>query len=242
MSLNLTSSVIVARALQLIPEGERSQETATCAFCGLHIAPGDTRAPFSVGPSFTDDASLAARGSKWICGHCAALTTQDGLRQSGHGVFAGDGVRPFRKWTDISAALINPPQGPFVMVHATRNNQHMAWRAPVNFSRDLYYVRVGLSDLRIRRPVLQPAVQACARIAAHMGIGATEKSLPHPFATLSPDLKDSHTVLRRRGPEKTSPGIEDAAKKLPDDFALLHSLSLGESWALRFLLTPGAGA
>lgn len=241
MSLHLTSSVIVARALRLIPDGERSSECVTCAFCGLSIVHGDARAPFSVGPSFTDDSSLAARGSKWICGHCAALTTQDGLRQSGHGVFSDDGVRPFRKWADISAALIDPPHGPFVMVHATRNNQHMAWRAPVNFSRDLYYVRVGLSDLRIRRGVLEPAVHACSRIAAFMGIAATDKSLPHPFATLSPDLKESHTVLRRRGPEKSSPTIEDVAQKLPHDLAMLHSLSLGESWALRFLLTPGAG-
>ncbi|MHB1702230.1 MAG: type IV CRISPR-associated protein Csf1, partial [Acidobacteriaceae bacterium] len=234
--------VVVARALRLQPEGERSPEAATCAFCGLHIGHGDARAPFSAGASFTDDSSLAVRGSPWICGHCAALTTQEGLRQSGHGVFSEAGMRPFRKWADISAALIDPPQSPFVMVHATRNNQHMAWRAPVNFSRDLYYVRVGLSDLRIRRPVLQPAVLACARIAAYMGITATDKSLPHPFATLSPDLKESHTALRRRGPEKNSPNIEDAAQKLLDDFALLHSLSLGESWALRFLLTPGAGA
>ena len=136
MPLNLTSSVVVARALRLQPEGERSPEAATCAFCGLHIGHGDARAPFSAGASFTDDSSLAARGSTWICGHCAALTTQEGLRQSGHGVFSDAGMRPFRKWADISAALIDPPQGPFVMVHATRNNQHMAWRAPVNFSRE----------------------------------------------------------------------------------------------------------
>ena len=239
MSTIQTSSQIIAQALGIATTGRPSTEPCTCAYCGAQIGIGDLRAPFkATGAAFTDDTSLACRGSAWACGHCDSLLGAEALRTTGVGVFSPAGVRPFRKWVDVAAALTTPPEPPFVMVYATRNNQHMAWRAPVNLSRDLFYVRVGLTDLRIRRAMLARAVEACATIAGVMGIEATAKSLPHPFAALSPDLKEAHTDLRRRGDKFT---IQEAAEQEPDAFRLLQTLSLGETWALRFVLTPGAG-
>ena len=122
------------------------------------------------------------------------------------------------------------------MVYATANNQHMAWRARVNLSRDLFYVRVGLRDLRIRRKILLDAIDACGRIAAHLGIEATAKSLPNPFATLSSDLKEAHGALRIKADQ-----MVNIQAHCVDDMRLLRDLSLGESWGLRFLLSPNAG-
>lgn len=242
--MKLSSSVIVARAWGKTPDGVPAPHAGRCAFCGLEIAEGDPYVPFEAGSYFMDDLTLAARGSGMTCGHCVHLLSAQGLRDSGHGIFSEtDGALPFRKWADIARALREPPRPPFVAVYATANNQHMAWRAPINFSRDLFYVRVGLRDLKIRRPVLLAAVDACMRVGEFMGIPATAKSLSHPFIHLSNDLKDhAHSLLRRKGPNDTSPTLEEAAQALPRELELIGGLTLGETWALRFLLSPNAGS
>lgn len=236
MNRVLTSSQIITQALGLAPEGVASKEEGCCAYCGATILPGDLCAPATFGPAFMDDLSLACRGSTLICGHCAPLLSASALMATSHGVFSSQGVRPFRKWADVSESLRNPPEPPFVMVYATANNQHMAWRARVNLSRDLFYVRVGLRDLRIRRKTLLDAIDASGRIAAYLGIEATAKSLPNPFATLSSDLKEDHGALRIKADQMV--GIQ---AHCIDDMRLLRDLSLGESWGLRFLLSPNAG-
>ncbi len=237
-----TSSQVIVRALGLQPDGAPAQAPGICAFCAAPIAAGDLATAFSVGPSFMDDLSLAGRGSKMTCGCCSVLLGAEALKTTGYGAFSEeDGALPFRKWADITAALTHPPRPPFVMVRATANNQHMAWRAPVNLSRDLFYVRVGLRNLKIRRPMLLEAVEASQRIARAVGIEPTAKSLAHPFGALSPDLKvdgtPDHATLRLRGEQ-----IRSLELSHPSDMATIRNLTLGETWALRFLLSPAAGA
>lgn len=236
--LELTSSAIVSRALALIPDGVRLQGDAVCAMCGAHIAHGSIVAPFAVGEGFMDDLSLAARGSPAICQHCETLTHMDALRASGHGAFNAFGVMPMRKWADVRAALLFPPEPPFVMVYATANNQHMGWRAPVNHSKDAYMVRVGLRDLLIRRKVLLRAVDACAVLARALGLEwpATAATSPHPFIGLSSDLKEpTHAVLR---PALCDPSFRATLdEREREALRLIMGLTLGETWALRFVLT-----
>lgn len=240
----ISSSVIVAKALGYMPEGVPAKQDGACAFCGLHIAEGDLSSPFSVSPAFMDDLSLAAKGSDMTCGHCAPLMTAAALRETGYGVFTHNGVRPFRKWGEIATALANPPDEPFVMLYATANNQHMAWRAPVNFSPDLFYVRVGLRDLKIRHAILMRAVEVSQKVANVFGYEATEKTLAHPFTRLSSDLKEiGHSSLRVYSPSKkeVEEGHYEKVAQHQEDIDFLMNLTLGETWALRFLLTPGAG-
>lgn len=238
-------SQIVATALGLAPDGTPAKGEARCGYCGAMINPGDMCIPFSAGAGFMDDLSLAARGSAWTCGYCAVLLGVEGLRASGYGMFSlDDGVLPFRKWGDIARALENPATPPFVAVYATANNQHMAWRAPVNLSRDVFYVRVGLRDLRIRRPFTLRAVEAAVKIGEFMGIAPTKSSLPHPYAMLSSDLKDhGHGQLRASATSKSKGRVllHEAREALPEEFTYLDNLTLGETWAMRFLLSPNAG-
>lgn len=249
---SLKSSELVCRARGDEPAGVLAEQPGVCALCGCEIKPGDLQVSLSLGDGFMDDLYLSARGSQVVCGWCPPTMTADGLKVTGHGVFSPEGVRPFRKWGDIAASLQEPPQPPFVMVYATANNQHMAWRAPVNWSRELFYVRVGLRDLKIRRQVLLAAIDDCALVAEAIDRlkeektqqnkqpkagKAVKKTLPHPFASLSSDLKDI-------GHGRFKPvAFEAAAKDELIKAALdrLLNLTLGETWALRFLLTPGAG-
>lgn len=244
--IKYTSSMIVSKARGLEPDGIPASKEGHCAFCGADIHIGDLQVPFSVSGGFMDDLSLADKGSDMTCGWCVHSISAEGLRATGYGVFSlNDGVLPFRKWVDVRAALLEPPEGAFVMTYATANNQHMAWRAPVNYSRNLFYVRVGLRDLKIRRPKLIEAVEVCARVAEAIGRGdPIGKTLPNPFGSLSPDLKDiDHANLGRaisiQSTEKYAHLKDDA--NYQSDLAFLMGLTLGETWALRFVLTPNAG-
>ena len=240
-----SSSEIVATALGIAPDGTPAKVEGRCGYCGAKISPGDMCIPFSAGAAFMDDLSLAARGSAWTCGYCAVLLGVDGLRASGYGMFSlDDGALPFRKWGDIAQALENPAAPPFVAVYATANNQHMAWRAPVSLSRDIFYVRVGLRDLRIRRPFTLRAVEAAVKIGEFMGVAPTKSSLPRPYAMLSSDLKDhGHGQLRASATSKGKGRVllDEAREALPEEFSYLDNLTLGETWAMRFLLSPNAG-
>ena len=241
MSGQITSSAIVARALGLEPDGVASKHAGHCAYCGQDINIGDPVTPFQVGPAFMDSLTLAARGSTLVCGNCTQLLGAEALRKSGYGVFHSGGVMPFRKWADVAHALNNPPEPPFVVLYATANNQHMAWRAPVTFSRDLIYVRVGLRDLKIRRPYLENAIRSAIYLGEEMiAAGLLKpgaKTLPHPFVTLSPDLKEPASGVFR--PKLFS---EDFWKpQYESHLNTLEGMTTGELWALRFIMTPGAG-
>lgn len=242
----ITSSVVIANALHIAPDGVPAKTAGCCALCGLEIEVGDLYSPLRLGDAFMDDVSMAARGSQLMCGYCPPLMTAETLRATGYGAFnAVSGLHPFRKWVDVADRLTNPPETPFVMVYATANNQHMAWRAPVNLSRDMFYVRVGLRDLKIRRQILIDAVEHCRIFgealypATDNAPASTRKTLPNPFLQLTPDLKDGdHGKLNPRVfTEEIAAAIDGYAERL----AAIMSLTAGEVWALRFILTPGAG-
>ncbi len=244
--IKYTSSMIVAKARGLEADGIPSVKSGNCAFCGHEINEGDLQVPFAVSGSFMDDLSLASKGSDMTCGWCVHHITAEGLRETGYGVFSIEhGAKPFRKWVDVREALLNPPTGPFVMVYATANNQHMAWRAPVNFSTEMFYVRVGLRDLKIRRKKLIQAVDVCREVALAMGRKEVEgKTLPNPYDSLSPDLKDvNHAGLTHAMRVWKRKGFEhlENDEKYISGIRFLQGLTLGETWALRFVLSPNAG-
>lgn len=249
MQNKISPSTIVRKALGMEELGSPVQQETECCMCGRHLRIGDLafRAAFSSG--FTDDIDLAKRGTPnpMTCGDCMPLTTIEGLRNSGFGAFNLEGAKPFRKWVDVATALLNPPAPPFVLCYSTAKSQHMAWRSPVNYSTEMFYVRVGLRDLLVRRKRLIDAPAICARMATAIygeqsdKKRAATKTLPHPFKSLSPDLKDlEHGRLNPRVyalEMKTEPPYPE----FHEDLNWLRSLTPGETWALRFTLTPGAG-
>ena len=233
-SKSLTSSVIVAAALGIKPDGVKAKKEGLCAHCAAPIKIGELSIAFSVGPAFMDDHYLAAKGSDMTCGHCVVLMNKDVLSKHSHGIFTQDGVLPFRKWFDVDYGIRNPPSIPFVMLYATANNQHMAWRAPVNYSRDLFRVRVGLRDLGINRAKLISAFDTGRRMGRQIGkeLTATSKSFESPFRALSSDLKNE-------GVDCGAMYWDVDAKCSAQDIAQMQNLSLGELWGMAFLKSPG---
>ena len=102
----------------------------------------------------------------------------------------------------------------------------------------------GLRDLLIRAEVLRKAVAACELLGNLPGVKpkstAVRKTLPNPFTLLSSDLKEPghgrlHPGLLSEAAQKEWTPVHDEALRL------VRNLTLGETWALRFVLTPGAG-
>ena len=243
----LKSSEVVGRALGFEPAGVPAEKPGVCAMCGAEIKKGDLCGPLQLGPGFMDSLSLASRGSQLVCGWCIPSLAVEGLRASGYGAFSLQEAKPFRKWDDIASVLIDPPQPPFVLVQATANNQHMAWRAPVNWSREMFYVRVGLRDVKIRRKYLLDALQSSIRLGQAIFDAGEKKGkkknsarvmAPHPFIGLSRDLKDNSEVHGRLTESAYAAVAENPS--LQADVDCLLGLTLGESWGLLFLLVHGA--
>jgi CRISPR type IV-associated protein Csf1 len=238
--MELTSSVIIATAMGLgVDEGVEAPHEGVCALCGKTIHKGELHSPkLGLNSGFMDDLDMAARGSLWLCKYCVQLKTAVPLRESGFGVFSEEGVRPFCKWADVGNSLLRPPQPPFCMTYATGKNQHMAWRTPISFERDVYYVRVGNKDLRIRRQKLFDAIEHCRVLGEAIyppdpkkKSKAKPKTKPNPFLGLSPDLKDpSHGRLN---PKVHGPEFEH----LKEHVDALLELTQGEIWGLRFVLS-----
>ena len=257
------SSEIIAKALKMEPMGVPSKTARVCAFCGASIKVGDLYSGAKFSDFFMDDLSLAARGSTSVCGWCQPTLTSAGLIATQGGIFSPTSCVAGRSWNIWGEALTNPPEPPFVMIFATAKNQHMAWRAPVNWSRDMFHARVGLRDLRIRRPVLLEAVQACIRLgeaqervlsALEKKSGKPRKAKPprkppsdptekkrvryaNPYVSLTADLKNSAHGKIKPSYSGLDWSNEPEAKK---DLEFLRTLPLGETWGLCFCLTHDA--
>ena len=248
----ISPSTIVRTSLGLEPEGVPLEQPGVCCMCGQLLQIGDlaNKATFTAG--FTDELYLAVRGSSklLICGDCTPLTSMKGLDRSGAGAFGLHAALPFRKWIDVATALLNPPVPPFVMCYATAKSQHMAWRSPVNHSQDVFRVRVGLRDLLIRRQRLVNAAEICGRIAAaafgdlntDKKRGPKRKTLPNPFVLLSPDLKEVTHGRWHRRVHALAASIPTDYPDFQDDMRWLRTLTDGEVWALRFVLTANPGS
>jgi len=254
-------SQIVVEALGWLPDGVPSKAHCTCVCCGVHISPGDLWAPISFKRGFVDTSSFAAPGSIDMCGWCAVVTGVEGLQRSARGIFSAAGVTPFGVWLAMKAALLDPPEPPFVALYATKNNQHMAWRAPISFNRDLFYVRLGEDSLLIRRPILLEALEASSRLrvaldeyfqkkktssgsksspagdALKLRAKSARRVVPHVFLRLSSDIKDADHGVINPALYKLD-GIRDG--KMGDDIRLLETLTLGELWALTFVTYLGS--
>ena len=248
-------SHIVRTALNYEPVGVPMPHDALCCMCGQDIKAGELGNKSSFSSGFTDQPSLARSGKNtFVCGDCGALGSTLALMATGHGCFSASGVTPFRKWVDVAAALTNPPEPPFVMSYATAKSQHMAWRSPVSLSRDVFYVRVGLRNFQIRRQRLLDAPAICKRLAdaayakpdtgkkPKKATAPKGKTLPNPFVLLDPSCKDlSHGVLHPKV-HVLAQQEPPAYPELQQDLAWIKTLTSGEIWALRFVLTPGAGS
>lgn len=250
-NLSASASAIACEALGIKPDGIPAKTAGRCAYCGAPIAAGELCVPFAPSGAFTNGPDLAARGSRICCPPCGYVVTTPGLMATQRGVFSRAGVQPFSKWADMRSALLDPPDPPFIMVSATRKNQHMVWRAPVNLSREQFYVRVGDMDLLVQPARLNRLVACCAIVKgvmerAKQQTKPTSKTkpekastmLPHPFVGFSTDVKEPVVGLLALDFAKLD--ALDESSEYQAALTALQTMTTGECWALTFALSTKA--
>lgn len=229
--MDLISPSKVARmGLGFSPAGSvyRKSSPGRCVLCGFEIRSGDLFAPFSMGKSFTDWNVIGCRESRIVCGDCQAILLHNDPCLSLHSVISKEGARNFFSVADIAPVLLDPPEPPFIAVKVDQQQQHIIWKAPVNWSKDQYRIMLGNNVLTIRRNRLCQAVE----IAGRIGQWTTER---HGRKNIS--------FVRRFIPDKASMEsgrlTDELMKDYPnrEDVEFLLALTPGEIWGLGILLS-----
>ena len=198
-----------------------------CVMCAANVCAGDdtnivTRDTFS--DAFNNKLDVRAPNGRYLCGHCMALWHKDFLQRYSKTYATRDGVYKFASNDDVMAFLSNPPAPPFVVFASTTQQQHLVWRTPVNYSREVIRLRLGDQVLTIRRKVLEQATADWARLCELMREAKLKGSMP---ATMERNLDHARIGSVRND-------VQAAAKAAGEDALLcrMTALSFGEWWAL----------
>lgn len=236
---NLSPSHLTVLAAGMKPDtGTPAATAGFCALCGTPHAVGDPVAPFQPTASFTNMPDLADRTATHICRWCDVMVTEAKggklfTQKYQKTVVTTEGVFRAASNEHLAYWFRNPPAGPWLFLQGDQQKQHLVWRAPVNWSREVYQVRAGETLLTLRTATLLDSVEAVKRILAALNTNrASSKRVRSPFRRLSRNRDEldqgalSQSVLALAA---TSPGV--AA-----DAACLKQLLPGELWALTALM------
>jgi CRISPR type IV-associated protein Csf1 len=236
----LTSSRLAAVAAGHIPvTTETAMDDGHCTMCAGAIRRGERYMPASFGRSFTDRAYLAAPSSLMLCGHCAAIRDKLFLQTLSSSVVTRDAFYRFASNNDRAWFFLNPPEPPFIAYTTNAQMQHLIWRTPVSWSRDVFHVRYGHNLLTIRHARLLRGLKAARRLVTALNADTTSGkkrkssyTLRSPFSALDRELSTlEHGYLRQQLRQMAATNQD-----IQLDVALVESLNAGELWALTALL------
>lgn len=219
---------------------KRASKLGACAMCGYPHEPGDPVVPFIPSDTFTDYPALRAPASHLICGWCAAtwnrLFTQDCLCA----VMCNEGIFAAATDPEIAYWLLNPPVGPWLFLQKDQRCQHLVWRAQVNHSQEIFFVRLGDTQLVVRQARLTEGVDAARRLTGALAALRTGRGAPSkiPFVKLSSGIDDpGHGALRAE-----LYGLAANSPEVARDIRTIHELTSGEIWGLKSILINGPAA
>jgi len=213
-----------------------TKEVTVCAACGVTIQPGETVVTWAPSKgTFTDYQYLVSQ-HKRVCQHCAAVVTNAILMKTQMAVINEKGAWQLSKDAHRIWLFLTPPAPPFVAVISDSMKQHLIWRARVTMDLNLIHVRLGMSDLSIRRPLLLEAVKWCQQAADIARSHQLKVTPDHPFNSLDRKRADLRHAVVRNDIQKLALSL--AAHGAPDLQNLLQQLNTlgeGELWALSAL-------
>ncbi|MGF6440143.1 type IV CRISPR-associated protein Csf1 [Paraburkholderia youngii] len=232
MSL-ISPSRLTIEAAGLSPVStHKAAHAGICAMCGYPYQAGDPVLAFRPESSFTDYGALRGQGNKAIDGWCAATWTREFTQTHGKAVVSRQGVFKAASNNDIAWWLLNPPEGPWLFVQMDQQVQHLFWRAPVNYSRDVFFIQYGEARLTVRRENLARGADAARRLAIVASEGRKGAALKHPFVRLARELDEPlHGLLRPNLYKIANDRVEVGA-----DIDIVAGLTSGELWGLTAVL------
>lgn len=237
----ISPSRLAIEAAGFRPTGLPAKSAGRCQMCGHTYVAGDLIVDAELPDTFTNWGELASAGSPHICGHCAAVCQAPWLQAWMNAVICEKGVFKFSSNADIAYWLLNPPEGPFVMTRGDQQKQHLVWRTPVNYSRDVYQVRIGEKMVTIRRAQLIEARDAAIILSERINASREEKPKPgrkpatdftNPFTRPFREM-DNVSAGRFRQEALNLAGEDSVSAAMLDT---LRGCTPGEIWALTAVL------
>jgi CRISPR type IV-associated protein Csf1 len=230
----LSPSRLFREAAGIAPKGQLTMpDDGCCAQCAAPIHRGEPAASTALWitrESFNNKFDLGVPESPYVCSDCCALYHKDYLQKYSKSYACRAGVFRLASNAEQCWFLLHPPEPPFIALISDTQQQHLIWRAPVNWSAEQIKVRMGDRVLLLRHKVLLQAVEAVARCSVAMEKAGLKGR--HPFQKLDRELGNMEGTAIRRDVQRIAAG--DAA--VSADLALLEALSLGELWGLTVLI------
>lgn len=242
-------SQIACSAAKLRPTGARRYTEAfgRCVLCGTDVLEGDIFEPASSGlrDTFTNYwKGWNGSSSDPICGHCCTLTENSTVFLAKNAL-----ITPTRSWAMNSDAqrawcFHNLPRDePYLITISNANSQHLIWRAPVNTSADIVFIRYGEKIGMIRMGVVREAVDRATKLGLLLRdeIDIEKKGMISPFKT---DRKfkgcesgEWYGWIQSYLDEKPSISPNcPAFSPDPSSLPYLQTLTPSEAWALGFMI------
>ncbi len=230
----ISPSELLVQATNLpLKGGIPATEDGNCAMCGQSHRKGQLVQPFRPAASFSDLSSLAYKGSKTVCQACIAIWTLDFTQRYAKSVVCSEGLFPAASNDHIAHWLFNPAHPPFLFYLSDQKQQHLAWRAPVNLNRKIFFVRYGFKIFTIRLQHLIDATEACKVLAtaisdARRASGKKGAPVRSPFVSL-PRSSDSLTNGTIR---EDVMRLAQQVPPLMEKVDIILACTPGEIWAL----------
>lgn len=223
----ISSSRLYREAAGLKPAGPlKAEKDCRCIMCSGKIEKDDPCAPAGkdlFGSSFNNKLDIHTQGDR-VCGDCLALWSKDFLQKYSKSYATRDGLFKLASTDDQARFVMFPPEPPFVAIFSTRQQQHMIWRTPVSYSREVYFVRVDDEVLTVRDKLFREGVSAWKDLVAEMAARG-KKGLPTVALSAGQD-HSQNGVLRRDVREiALDAGMQAQVETL-------ERLGMGEWWAL----------
>ena len=205
-----TSAFVLAAAKIAPAVTQPAKQAGHCDLCCAPYRPGDGVVVWTAPEqSFTDYADLPESLTGNICSWCARAMDASVLRKFGAFLATRDSVVSIASDAARVWLLENTPQPPFVVAVGTTTSQHLVWRTPITYSRNLWTVRVGRQLVTVDRDLV---------LEARAAIRGMER---HPWRTLDRALK---TMAH---------GLPNDEVAVSDDMQrLMPYLGPGELWML----------
>lgn len=226
MTTLISASRIYCEAAGIKQTGDAvSAHRQSCAMCGGLIDKDD---PCTSGRGLFNDAfnnkSDLVQGATHVCGWCFPLWEKDWLQKYSKTYASREGVFKLASNLDMARFLRFPPAAPFVAIQSTAQQQHLIWRAPVNYQHDVIMLRMGDELLSIRRNFLLDQALPAWRSLCELVDRLDMKGLPAPL--------DRELSRQGMGMVRTDVAEKAEAVGLSDAVSTLQKQTAGEWWAL----------
>lgn len=227
--------------LNRLPNGVEAEHDGRCGICAKPYEAGDMVDFMVIPKTFTVESAIYDPHAPYRCQHCAAIMDEkEFIFRWGNAVVTSDGLYPCLKRIHRGYWFMHPPEPPFAFYLQVSKSQHVAWRSPVNYSKEVVYFRLGEDILKIRTQKIREGHDASIALIDEHKRQHQLKNIKHkPMRTA---LSFADMKSQRVNQSELNIWVYQLLEIVPEMAAhvnVLHTLTSSEAYALDFVMTEG---